>query len=204
MIITIANISLVIQFCCGSGDCESAGVPWGRRSVGGYQSSRLKFANGTEIEPLEVGPPPSPNTLRRRGDCYKDKSYIADGEPYLTTKDTQIVSGSVPAEEADRTITITYDQTVSESTSFDLSIGDPWGIISMSVGFEFSTSESKGFQTEMTVYAGESGRIGFTPVYRCTKGSLETCKNGRTDSKESCTPWVLDGIVQGDYRVVQT
>lgn len=201
----------MIQFCCGSGDCEAAGVPWARStdeldsrgSGGNWQTAELKFANGTVIEPIARGPPPKLQN-ERRCSGYKDKSYNANGEPYLTTKDTMIVSASVPAEESDRTITITYDQTVSRSTSFSLSLGDPWGIVSVSVGFEFSDSVSNGFQTEMTVYAGESGRVGFTPVYRCTKGTLETCDGKRTDEAETCTPWIQNGVVQGDYRVIQT
>ncbi|KAI8260163.1 hypothetical protein K4K53_002436 [Colletotrichum sp. SAR 10_77] len=209
--------TFMVQFCCGSGDCEAAGVPWGRRdtegrSVGsGLQGGYLKFANGTVIEPLAVGSPPKDNTLkatesRNQARCtgFKSKSYQANGEPYLTTFDTQIVSGSVPAEETDRTITITYDQSVSRTTSFSASLGDPFGVVSVSVGFEFSDSESKGFQTELTVYAGETGRVGFTPVYRCTKGTLETCSGDRTSEEHTCTPWILNGIVQGDYRVVQT
>ncbi|KAF9870742.1 hypothetical protein CkaCkLH20_11844 [Colletotrichum karsti] len=204
--------TFMVQFCCGSGDCNAAGVPWGKRDgSSGWQSGVLKFANGTIIEPLAIGSPPKDNTLkatesRHEARCsgFKKDSYAANGEPYLTTFDTQIVSGSVPAEEEDRTITITYDQSVSRSTTFSASLGDPWGIVSVSVGFEFSDSNSKGFQTELTVYAGETGRVGFTPVYHCTKGTLETCKGERTSEGETCTPWILNGVVQGDYRVIQT
>jgi hypothetical protein len=142
--------------------------------------------------------------LESRGcDGYQDP-YEANGEAYLTTKDTQIVSASVAATEEERTISITYDQSVSKTTGFSLSVGDPFGIVSASTNIEFTNEERKGFTVDVPVPAGVSGRVGFTPVYRCTKGTLGTCDGGRTVEQESCTPYVQNGVVQGDYQIVQS
>lgn len=171
---------------------------------------RLAFKNGTEIEPLAVGSPPDSQTMRR-GDRLESRQcsgfrdpYEPNGDSYLTTKDTQIVSGSVSAGEEDAQVTITYDETVSRSTGFSLSVGDPWGIMTATTSFEFTNSERKGVTVQVTVPAGTSGRVGFTPVYRCTRGTLGTCDGGRTTEQESCTPYIQNGVVQGDYQVVQT
>ncbi|KFY35978.1 hypothetical protein V494_05431 [Pseudogymnoascus sp. VKM F-4513 (FW-928)] len=205
--------TFMIQYCCGSGDCDKANVPWGKRDGGGgMQGAVLKFKNGTVIPPLAIGPPPvASQPARRRNldkrDCdggWLKDSYIASGAPYIKTFETQIVSAGVAAGEEDRIITITYDQSVSRSTSFDLSVGDPFGIVSLSVGMEFTDTENKGFTVQVTVPAGTAGRIGFTPAFRCTSGSLEKCDGGRTGKQETCTPYVENGIVQGDYAVVQT
>ncbi|KAH8898666.1 hypothetical protein GQ53DRAFT_358246 [Thozetella sp. PMI_491] len=208
--LTLAK-TFMVQFCCGEGDCSALHVPYARgvaghtdrRGAGGLQGAYLEFANGTRIEPVAVGSPPELKPKVKRCDGYKDGSYTANGEPYLTTKDTQIVSASFPAQDTDRTITLHYDQTVETSTTFDTSIGDPFGIVSVSVGFEFSESHTNGVQYELPVPAGVAGRAGFTPVYRCTKGKITDCDGKVGDEHEACTPYVESGIVQGDYLVVQ-
>lgn len=203
----------MVQFCCGSADCNAAGVPWGRRqdsidllsASGGLEGALLKTANGTVIQPLEVGPPPE--LLKRQDDCegFKDGSYIADGDAYLKTFDTQTVTASIGPFTEDTEFEIQYDQSVSRSTEFDASIGDPFGIISLSVGVTFEDSETKGFTAKVPVPAGQQGVVGFTPVYLCTTGSLEDCDGVRTDPGESCTPYMgSNGIVQGDYRLIQS
>lgn len=61
-----ADSDTVVQFCCGSGDCTAAGVPWGKRqdstdllgAGSGLQVAFLQFSNGTIVPPLEIGSPP--------------------------------------------------------------------------------------------------------------------------------------------------
>jgi hypothetical protein len=208
----------VVQFCCGVGDCDAAHVPAGKRgedlmlsgsSGGGVY---LQFPNGTMIEPLAVGTPPPPTSFATRRaavearacEGYKEDSYLPDGEPYYATFETQVASPNVPAQDTDREYTFTHTQSASTSTSFEASVGDPLGIISVTVGFTFENSTSDAQSITIAVPAGQSGYIGWTPIYRCTKGSLETCDDVRTGSEESCTPYVSDGIIRGDYVFVQT
>lgn len=192
------------------GDCQEAGVPFRRRrgdddhlvgSGGGLQGAYLKFANGTFIPPLAVsGPPPA----AKRCEGYKEGSYVADGDTYYKTFDTQIVYGSVGPYTQDTTVTITYDQTVSKTTTFSLSIGDPWGILTASTGLEFTEAEKKGFSHELPVPAGQQGLVGFTPYFICTSGSIETCDSVKNEG-ESCAPVLLEnGSALGDYTLVQS
>ncbi|KAH8757181.1 hypothetical protein F5883DRAFT_607120 [Diaporthe sp. PMI_573] len=195
----------MVQFCCGSGDCIAAGVPWGKRQdstelVGagnGLQGAFLKFANGTIIPPLENGP--SPDIVTRQDECdgFKEGSYVADGDLYLKTFGTVTVTPSVGPFTQDTEIDVTYDQSISRSTSFDVSLGDPFGIISLSVGVEFQDSESEGFTIKVPVPARQQGVVGFTPVYQCTSGTLESCDGVRTDPGETCTPFLTAKRVCG-------
>lgn len=87
-----------------------------------------------------------------------------------------------------------------------MSVGDPLGIISLSLSLTFSQSVSETRQYEFTIPAGVSGRIGFTPIYLCTSGTL-TCRDGEVSDKTlTCSPWKpADSTdVQGDYSLVQS
>ena len=203
----------MVQFCCGAGDCQAAGVPWGRRigigghtdrlSTGGLQGVYLTFPNGTVIEPIAVGRSPFKANMKRQCEGWKEDSYIASGEPYLKTFDTYFVSDPQPAQDQDREVEITQTVTVETSTSFDVSIGDPFGIISLSVGFEFSRQQQTSVSYKFTVPAGQTGRVGFTPVYICTTGTLEDCDGNVSPENESCTAYLTSGSITGDYALVQ-
>ncbi|KAK8062317.1 hypothetical protein PG997_014414 [Apiospora hydei] len=179
--------TFMVQFCCGAGDCDAAHVPAGKRgddlmlSGGGSSGGGvyLQFPNGTMIEPLAVGTPPPPTSFATRRAAAAAAIEARACEGYK-------------------------EGSASTSTTFEASVGDALGIISVSVGFTFENSTSDAQSIAIAVPAGQSGYIGWTPIYRCTKGSLETCDDVRTGSKESCTPYVSDGVIRGDYLFVQT
>lgn len=114
-----------------------------------------------------------------------------------------IISSTVGPFEEDAEIQATYDQTIEVSTTFELSVGDPLGIITASVGVTFARSETKGLSYTFTVPAGVVGRIGFTPVFVCTTGTLTDCDGNVSDETETCAPFKSSGgAVQGDYTLV--
>lgn len=199
----------MVQFCCGADDCTDAGVPFQRRSLGqraGAGASGglyLTYPNGTVIEPLVTGKPKRSAPTMKRCDGYKDDSYVAAGDWYVRTFNTQKISNTFPAEEEERDVVITYAQSATTSTSFDVTVGDPLGIISASVGFEFSNTQTDSLAYTFTIPADESGYVGFTPAYQCTTGTLTDCNGVVTPEGESCTPWVINGVLQGDYLLVQ-
>ncbi|KAI1273892.1 hypothetical protein F5Y07DRAFT_411098 [Xylaria sp. FL0933] len=207
--------TFMVQFCCGSGDCEAAGVPWGRRRSlgnrtpgGPTEGQYLSFANGTTIEPLVVGRPSASPKNQKRKECqhgWLANSFVPDGDSYLATFETQAIS-AVLVNDQDEPTTLhkMYDQSVTTTTGFDVSIGDPFGIISVGASFEFSSSNSSGVQYDIVVPAHESGFAGFTPVYKCIKGTIKTCEGEEQPESESCTPHVVSGTVQGDIRLVQS
>lgn len=142
--------------------------------------------------------------MEKRCEGYKAGSYIADGEPYLKQFETQIVSSHIGPFTEDTSFTVTYTQSVSKTTSFGLSIGDPWGVIQASTGIEFTDSESEGVEVKIPVPAGHEGLVGFTPYFKCTRGSIETCDSTKNEG-ESCTPYMNDaGSVRGDYSLIES
>ncbi|KAM7185792.1 hypothetical protein V8F33_012182 [Rhypophila sp. PSN 637] len=140
-------------------------------------------------------------------DVWQDGSYdlVTDNQkPYIKTFNTTIISATIGPFPEGFVSTITYNETIEVSTGFELSVGDPLGIISTSLSIPFSRSETKGRQYAFTSRAGEIGRIGFTPVFVCTKGTLTGCDGSVSDETETCAPWKIGGVVQGDYSLVQS
>ncbi|KAK0705859.1 hypothetical protein B0T26DRAFT_787953 [Lasiosphaeria miniovina] len=191
----------------------------GSRAAAGLQSMYMTFANGTIITPLEVGSPtasapasaaasPSPAAVQRRCDGWQEGSYKPnageDGD-FLKTTDTMLVSaGNVPINDSAYTFTNTYSSGFETTTGFSVSLGDPFGIINLGVSFEFANQTSKQIQYSVGVPAGVTGRVGFTPVYHCSKGSMTQCDGTVVENQESCTPFLTGGdTVQGDYSIVQ-
>lgn len=188
-------------------------MPWGRRKdsndrVEAGSSPRgayLKFANGTIISPLETGPLPDIVARKNKCDGFKDGSYVADGGIYLKTFDTVTVSPTVGPYTEETEFEVTYHQSVARRTSFNVSRGNPFEIISSSVGIDFEDSRSREYTVLVPVPAGQQGVIGFTPVFQCTTGTLEGCNGVRTMPGESCTPFLTgNGRVEGDYLLIQS
>ncbi|KAI1809062.1 hypothetical protein GGS20DRAFT_581012 [Poronia punctata] len=213
--------TFMVQFCCGSGPCEVAGVPANRRRSLQHQRAAsgatgglyLSYENGTMIEPLVVGKPQqqqqqqetkkTKKTKRSCKDGYEEGSYSASGDWYLASFNSIAISDAVPASPTERTIHITWEHTFETSTSFSLTVGDPFGVISASVGFEFSDSTSTGVQYDFPVPPNQSGIIYFTPVFKCTRGTIKTCDGETLPEGESCTPYKNGGGQQeGEYTLV--
>ncbi|KAK4209281.1 hypothetical protein QBC37DRAFT_324190 [Rhypophila decipiens] len=140
-------------------------------------------------------------------DVWQDGSYALatdNPEPYFKTFDTIIISATIGPFPKGFVSTATYDETIEVSTGFELSTGDPLVIISTSLSIPFSRPETKGRQYAFTYRAGVIGRIGFTPVFVCTKGTLTGCDGSVSNGTETCAPWKIGGVVQGDYTWVQS
>ncbi len=155
--------TFMVQFCCGVGDCTAANVPF-KRGIAGHTSREaasslqgtLTFANGTIIGPLAVGKAPEvaqvserapevKNVFERQAVCasYDGASYIANGDPCLTTKGTQVTSASVGLFPESTTIMSTFGQSVSRTTSFSTSVGDPFVSTLSHLPSEISTNEHR-------------------------------------------------------------
>ncbi|KAK4210086.1 hypothetical protein QBC37DRAFT_267455, partial [Rhypophila decipiens] len=143
--------------------------------------------------------------LNRRDTCHtwKTGSYIPNGGLYFKTFDTMVVSTSVGPFLADLHFTNKYDQVVDVKTTFDISAGDPLGIISASLGMAFGRVEILDEHFTIDLPAGNVARVGFTPKFVCTKGTLTDCDGKLSDETETCTPFLgSDGFVQGDYTLM--
>ncbi|KAK4208591.1 hypothetical protein QBC37DRAFT_325443 [Rhypophila decipiens] len=203
--------TFLVQYCCGVQGCADAGLPIGRGSGGG--SLYLTYANGTIIPPKAVGSPRTPSSsslTSRQVECegWQPNSYAPSGPKkyYYVTKNTMIITSTVGPYTKDTDIQVSYDQTIEVSTTFELSVGDPLGIITATLGMTFARSETKAVTYDFTVPAGTVGRIGFTPVWICSKGTLTDCDGNLSDETETCAPYKPDDsiTVQGDYTLVRS
>ncbi|SPO42329.1 uncharacterized protein PSANT_00012 [Moesziomyces antarcticus] len=81
-------------------------------------------------------------------------------------------------------------QEVSTTTSFSSSVGDPFGIASVTVGFDFAEATSTTLEYTMSVPAGVSASIGWTPILQCVEGRMDRCDDeaGNGSVGEVCTP----------------
>ncbi|KAM7187608.1 hypothetical protein V8F20_010892 [Naviculisporaceae sp. PSN 640] len=136
-------------------------------------------------------------------DVWQTNSYKPDNpKPYLKLFDTLIISSTLGPFPSDTNSTGNYDESIDVSTEFDPSVGDPLAIISTSMGLAFAPSEKTRREYQYPLPAGAIGRMGFTPVFVCTTGTLTGCDGSVSDKTETCAPWKIDGVVQGDYTLV--
>ncbi|KAI0112521.1 hypothetical protein GGR51DRAFT_557103 [Nemania sp. FL0031] len=230
--------TFMVQFCCGSGDCAAAGIPnqtgaterstllqsakFGRGissgdisfvsasggSGGGVQSLRIAI-NGTEIEPIYVGPPQvttnnaSLAVSRRGGVCDGDWVPDAGFEDYTRPADgPQIVSNLA---KGPVTVTVTDTRTQEWSQTVEASLGFA-DILSLGVSFSmtFTESLSNSQAIEYQVDEGVSGYVSWTSFLRCSQGS-GTC-NDKKVSGEVCTPYLdaNSGKLAGEFSVVES
>ncbi|KAL3496450.1 hypothetical protein BJX62DRAFT_232558 [Aspergillus germanicus] len=94
----------------------------------------------------------------------------------------------------------------SRTTSFSASIGDPFGIISESVGFEFTESHSQSLTYSFDLAEGQNGYVSWAPTMTCVDGTLSGCDGGAGDETgQACTPKENgDGDVVGTFSFVNT
>jgi hypothetical protein len=193
--------SFMVQSCCGT-DCDSAG---GKRirGIGEMGTARsvfvdgrggllLKDANGTVIEPAEVGPSKAlanaDNKKRHAGKVAEKQLHKRSctegswkGGEVLTkpADNVQIVVDSVvgPAE-----VKKAKERTQSWTTSMSLGISD---IISLGVSAEFTESVSSSTEIAVTIKEGQSGKLGFTATLSCTTGTGQ-CDDGEIEGEVCC------------------
>ncbi|KAI1425419.1 hypothetical protein F5Y12DRAFT_374696 [Xylaria sp. FL1777] len=237
--------TFMVQFCCGTGDCSAAGIPaqtGGKRSQlltrsakfgpgisagdieflsarsggSGIQSMRIAV-NGTEIEPLYVGPPQvsattgdvASRTVEARseestkGVCKGDWTPDAGYEDYTRPADGPQILSDLLSGPLAYTITKTRSQTWTQTTEESLGFAD---ILSLGVSFSksFSKSLMNAESVQYTVAEGDTGYIAWTSFLRCSQGS-GTC-NGKKVTGEVCTPYndANSGKLAGQYSIVMS
>jgi hypothetical protein len=194
--------TFMVQFCCGAGDCAAAGISnqppttggrslhpsakFGRdisvtpgiQAVSGVRS--LRFAvNGTEIEPIYVGPPLVSETTPKAPSSLIPRDGICDGnwvpnagrEDYTRPADgATIVSntyqGPIEAQ-------LTHSRTQEWSSTIEASLGFA-DIISLGVSFSstFSESETDSEAGTYPIPEGVKGYVIWTGYLRCSEGKI--------------------------------
>jgi hypothetical protein len=218
----------MIQSCCGKA-CKDAGVskirgigPMGAVrsvSVDGRGGLVLKNANGTRIEPAEIGPPPElandGKTIRRDEDHHCTKNSWSGGDVLTKPADNvQIVKSSVTGPAS---VQVTTERTQSWTNSMSLGFND---IISLGVSTEFTESVSSSVAVTVDIAEGQTGKLGFTATLSCSIGKGQC--NGADVEGQACCKCIMcvldlnklwtnpntgpkkgsDGDVVGTYRVI--
>ncbi len=215
------------QRCCG-GACTEAGyrrslrgsgwfggVPNTKRGPGDSLTPMGVFkSDGTPVEMKEFRAPryrqdnsaptrreiesaPSPPAELARRDCdgfIEKRRYTTSGGPVL-------FGGSVrgPA-----SIEKTSETSVSRTTSVSGTVGDPFGIVSTTVGFETTEETSKSLSYTLEVPEGQLGIASWTPTLSCIEGTFTGCGDAGDQDGNVCTPATDagDNQAQGVYSVV--
>jgi hypothetical protein len=161
----------------------------------------LKDANGTLIEPAEVGSPPQlissgntkHQTRKERLQHFQKRSCTENswkGGEVLTkpADNVQIVYNQSVTGPAN--IEVSKERTQSWTTSMSLGISD---IISLGVSTEFTESVTASKKVSFPISAGQTGKIGFTATLSCSTGTGQ-CDGGDIEGEVCCksTLCVLD------------
>ncbi|KAI8933964.1 hypothetical protein NX059_008738 [Plenodomus lindquistii] len=83
-------------------------------------------------------------------------------------------------------VTITNEQSVSRTTTFGASIGDPFGVVSASTESSTEESASQSFSYEYTPDDSQCGHLSWTPYFECVSGKIPDC-DGHNQLGEVCT-----------------
>ncbi|KAL4870684.1 hypothetical protein BDV12DRAFT_48417 [Aspergillus spectabilis] len=154
---------------------------------------------GAKIE----GTPVAANLLESRSVAKRDCStWTSSGGPEDGYGSNQVVSNPVtgPAD-----VQISKTVTIGRSSSFSVSVGDPYGIASASTGITFEESTSTALSYTFQVLEGQSGYVAWTPLVTCVDGTLSGCDGAADESGRLCTPKKdSDGKVIGQYNFVST
>ncbi|KAF2747087.1 hypothetical protein M011DRAFT_458743 [Sporormia fimetaria CBS 119925] len=226
--ITIDN-TFIVTTCCGAEECEAAGAPLpgnGKHKrmskaesavAGGGKVMLLHDKNGNVIEPHVPGVvqkrevPTAPNPQSRsvgsaaikklsKRDC--DGFEVTAG-PYASGGQSYIISNTVactPDNSCFATLTNEVTQTTTIST--EVSVGDPFGILSASIGFEVSESISQSFSGQYEFGPGERGYLTFIPILKCVEGKFTGDCDDSGKQVTLCGPQPDGENMQGEQRAV--
>ncbi|KAL4877982.1 hypothetical protein BJY04DRAFT_196811 [Aspergillus karnatakaensis] len=129
-------------------------------------------------------------------------TFTQDGSAYETVGASLKVSDD---EVGPGHIDVSKSVEVGRSTTFSASIGDPYGIISETLGVDFSESESTSLTYSLDISEGQNGYVAWAATMTCYRGTLSNCDDGVEETGEACTPKKdSDGNAVGVYTFVST
>ncbi|KAK4631984.1 hypothetical protein CLAFUR4_20116 [Fulvia fulva] len=204
----LVDNTFLIQFCCGTSDCTAAGAPTKRSpnpanaGLGkrGLSTLLLHDRNGTVIEPQTFAPTAVKERTIQKRDCG---GFTATNGPYTKAGPISIILDEVTCGPTE-SCSATESKTVEQSFSVDVgvSVGDPFGIISASIGITWEKSISRSFSAQYMFGAGETGYVTFIPILTC----VDVYYTGDCDDSgkqiTACAASSSGGAMAGDIRGV--
>ncbi|KAB2106299.1 hypothetical protein AG0111_0g5574 [Alternaria gaisen] len=218
--ITIDN-TFIASRCCGLEECADAGAP-GKRDTSRVSASSsgilmLHDLDGNVIEPKSAAllqhaddEPSLPVHVRsaetqptkflteRDCDCFQ-----ATRGPFQSGGTNYVISDVVtctPTESCQATL----GEEVTEETTFstEVPVSDPLGIVSASVGFEFSESVTQSFEGSYTFGPGERRYVVFIPWITCVEGYFTGDCSDEGVQTTICGGESSGGAIKGEQRPV--
>lgn len=152
----------------------------------------------------------------------RDCDYTPDGDIYTRPGALQIVLTGVDGGTGGSEVKITQERSVSRSSTFEAGVG--FEVFSASVSITFEETITNSQEKTFTIPAGQSGKLGFTPTLKCTKGMFDGSRatqnlllrtsltlllwSGSVDcgdgpqTGEACTGYEEAGEIAGTYAVI--
>ena len=159
-----------------------------RRTISGDGTPVWKIGYGAEEE------------LDKR-DC--DTYTPAQGAPYTNTDTVSTrLTGRICGDGS--MTTITNEQSVSRSTTFEASVSDPFGIISASIEFTTEMTATQSYDYTFTAPNGQCGQVVFTATLLCTSGTISGCDDGDQEGEACTANRVSDSQIDETYSFVIT
>ncbi|KAL4885993.1 hypothetical protein BJY04DRAFT_214185 [Aspergillus karnatakaensis] len=149
------------------------------------------------------GIPVEGNLLESRSVAKRDCSTWTTTEAAHDSYGSNQAVSNVVTGPAD--VQISKTVTTGRSSSFSLSVGDPYGVASASTGITFEESTSTALSYTFQVLEGQTGYIAWTPLVSCVDGTLSGCDGASDETGTLCTPKKdSDGNVVGQYTFVSS
>ncbi|KAL3463521.1 hypothetical protein BJX64DRAFT_287269 [Aspergillus heterothallicus] len=144
----------------------------------------------------------SANVTKRataKRDC---DTFTQDGGTYEVIGESHSISDTLVGPGS---FNVGKEVSTSTTTSFSASVGDPFGIISESVGFDFTKSDSESLSYTIELSEGQVGYVAWSPTMTCVSGTLSNCEDASDEQGQVCTAKKADdGHVPGQYNFVST
>ena len=202
---TAIQQSFMLQYCCGSGDCDAAAPA---RSVAEAHSEVLR--GNTTIVSLAVGnlellgnsgkrsiEGVGEINWKRSDHAYTKRAEVEVGAPKLVPRDCvfhptsdKVTQGGQQVKASDTqtcntqggcsqaaSVAVTEGQSISPSLSANL-----FSVISAAVGYTFMESKTYTVTTTYSQKQGTSGYMSYIPTLNCWDGTFSGCYNNAGDS----------------------
>jgi hypothetical protein len=179
---------------------------------------KARSASGTPV--YKIGYAPENTNVKRECKKFNEGSrYTSTGELNISESahetiaddschnfsgvDSYIMTGYICGDGSE--IEQSNEQSVTRTTTFGASVGDPFGIVTVSTQISFEETAAQSSTYKFTPKDGQCGHINWTPFFDCIKGTMTDCGETGDQTGEVCTAKRLgSGDIDGAYTFVVT
>lgn len=160
-------------------------------------SSVARTLSESGVPIFKIGYVDEPLTQKRACDTYTETR----GQYTKSAGTSERVSGEICGSTTE--VMITNEKSVSRSTTFGASVGDPFGIVSASIDFTTEESASQSYTYTFSPAEGQCGFVSWTAELLCTEGTITGCEGGDQTGEVCTARRINDNQLAGVYSFVQ-